>query len=75
VKVSDVPAVPVAGPVIETASANGEIATVVDALAVFALPSVAVTLMVYVPFTLYVVLKALPLPEAGLPPVAVQANV
>ena len=37
--------------------------------------SVPVTLMLNVPFTLYVVLKVDPVPEDGLPPVAVQANV
>ena len=31
--------------------------------------------MVYVPLTLYVVLKVDPLPEGGLPPVAVHENV
>ena len=37
--------------------------------------SVPVTLMVFDPFTLYVVLKLAPVPEAGMPPVAVQENV
>src|SRR2546425_12932533 len=37
--------------------------------------SVPVTLMLNVPFTLYVVLKVDTVPEDGLPPVAVQANV
>ena len=37
--------------------------------------SVPVTLMLKVPFTLYVVLKLVPMPEDGLPPVAVQENV
>jgi hypothetical protein len=37
--------------------------------------SVTVTLIVFEPFTLYVVEKLAPVPLAGVPPVAVQANV
>jgi hypothetical protein len=37
--------------------------------------SVAVTEIVKVPAPLYVVLKLVPLPDDGLPPVAVHANV
>jgi hypothetical protein len=37
--------------------------------------SVAVAFTVYVPFTLYVTVKLAPVPVAGVPPGAVQANV
>jgi hypothetical protein len=43
--------------------------------AVFAFPSVAVTDTVNVPAVLNVVVKLVPVPDDGLPPVAVQANV
>src|SRR6266705_6443555 len=75
VKVTAVPTVPVAGPAIETARGNGLIVTVADAVAVTAFASVIVTETVFVPFTEYVVLKLAPVPLAGVPPVAVQANV
>lgn len=74
-KVTAVPVVPVAGPETETVKASGEMATVAEADAVAEFASLAVTEIVYEPLTLYVVLKDAPLPEAGDPPVAVQANV
>jgi len=52
VNVTGVPVAPVVAPVMETARANGEIVTVADADAVFALASVATTEIVKVPFTL-----------------------
>jgi hypothetical protein len=48
---------------------------VADAVAVTAFESVTVTLTVLDPFVLYVVVKLEPVPEAGLPPVAVQLKV
>ena len=51
VKVTEVPTVPVAGPDIVTARASGLIVIDADAVAVFALVSVAVTDTVYVPLT------------------------
>jgi len=48
---------------------------VADALAVAAFASVTVTEIVLLPLVEYVVLKLEPVPLAGLPPVAVQANV
>ncbi len=44
----------------------------IEDVAVFAFASVAVTLTVYVPCALYVVVKVEPVPVDGLPPVAVQ---
>ena len=58
-----------------TASASGEMDTVADADACAPLALVAVTLIVLLPFVEYVVLKLEPVPLAGDPPVAVQANV
>jgi hypothetical protein len=76
VKVTAVPTVPVVGPVTLTASAIlGPIVIVTDAEAVTALPSVAVTDTVLDPLVEYVVVKLAPVPLAGEPPVAVQANV
>ena len=75
VKVAAVPAVPLVGPAMETARANGLIVMVAEAVAVFALTSVAVTMTVYVPLALYVVLKLTLVPDDGVPPVAVQAKV
>jgi hypothetical protein len=71
------PTVPVVGPVIVTASVNGDIVTVAEAVAMFAGVelSVAVTLIVLVPFAPYVVVKLAPVPLAGVPPAAVQLNV
>ena len=73
--VSGVPVVPLFGPETVTVNWSGEIATVVDADAVAAFPSVAVTLIVYEPLTEYVVLKVAPDPLDGDPPVAVHVNV
>jgi hypothetical protein len=70
-----VPTVPVAGPVIVTVNGVADIEIVADAVAVAALPSVTVTDTVLLPLTEYVVEKLAPVPLAGLPPVAVQANV
>jgi hypothetical protein len=75
VNVTAVPTVPVVGPVTVTTSGDALIRIVLDAVAVFALESVIVTDTVYVPFTAYVVVKLAPVPEAGLPPVAVQLKV
>lgn len=74
VNVTEVPDFAVLGPVTATAKVIGETVTVADADAVFALLSVAVTPMVYVPLASYVVLKLVPEPVAGAPPVVVQAN-
>jgi hypothetical protein len=63
---------PVVGPAMVTARVNGLITMVAVAVAVFALPSVIVTDTVSVPFALYVVVKLVPEPDAGEPPVAVQ---
>ena len=52
VKVTAVPTVPVAGPLIVTARANGPIVIDWEAVAVAPLRSVSVTDTVYVPFTL-----------------------
>ena len=60
-----------------TARVSGEIVVVAELVAVtggVAL-SVAVTLIVTEPFTLYMVLKVAPVPVEGVPPVAVQAKV
>ena len=70
-----VPTVPVDGQVIVTTSAGAEMTTDADFVLVTEFVSVAVTEIVKVPPELYVVLKLVPVPEAGLPPVAVQANV
>jgi hypothetical protein len=58
-----------------TASGRAAIVTVADAVAVTAFASVIVTETVLLPFTEYVVEKLAPVPLAGLPPVAVHANV
>ncbi len=55
--------------------ASGLIVTVAEAVAVAAFASVAVTEIVLLPFVEYVVEKLEPVPEAGLTPVAVHANV
>jgi hypothetical protein len=75
VHVTAVPTVPVVGQLMVGASARGAMVTVADAVAVAALASVIVTDTVLVPFVEYVVEKLAPLPLAGDPPVAVQANV
>ena len=74
VNVTDVPSVPVVGPLMATDMAPGEITTCCDAVAVLALPSVVITDMVKVPDGNDVV-KLAPMPDDGLPPVAVHANV
>jgi hypothetical protein len=77
VNVTAVPTVPVVGPLMATASASGLIVIVAELVAVVGgtALSVAVTLIETVPFTLYVVVKLAPVPDAGLPPVAVHAKV
>jgi hypothetical protein len=75
VKVTAVPTVPVVGPLIDTASVNGLMVMVAEAVADTALASVIVTETVLLPLTAYCVVKLAPVPEAGLPPVAVHANV
>ena len=75
VNVTAVPTVPVVGPLSATTRANGLIVIVAEAVAVAAFASVMVTDTVLVPFTEYVVEKLAVEPLAGVPPVAVQANV
>jgi hypothetical protein len=75
VNVTDVPTVPVLGPETVTPRLDPPMTIVADAVAVFALESVAVTVTVDVPLLLYVVVKLEPVPLAGLPPVAVHENV
>jgi len=70
-----VPTVPVVGQLMVADTASGAMVMVVEAVAVFALASVAVTEIVKVPLLEYVVVKLGPDPDAGLPPVAVHANV
>src|SRR5919109_2695485 len=76
-KVTAVPTVPLLGPPMTTANASGLIVTVALAVAVFAGldESVPVTVIVLLPFTLYVVVKLLPVPDDGLPPGALQLKV
>jgi hypothetical protein len=59
----------------ETVRANGAIVIVAEAVAVLAFESVIVTDTVFVPLTEYVVEKLAAVPLAGVPPVAVHANV
>jgi len=66
--------VPVVGQVM-SAKRPWFITTVADAVAVFAFPSVIVMPTVKVPSVLYVVVKLDPVPDEGIPPVAVQAKV
>jgi len=70
----EVPTVPVEGTMGVTVRVNGDIMTIADFVWVAGAvaESVPVTLIVYDPFTLYVVLKPVPVPVAGVPPVAVQ---
>ena len=75
VKVTGVPTPPVVGPETVTASVSGLTVIVADAVAVFALESVIMTDTMWDPFTLYVVVRLDPVPEDGVPPVAVHANV
>ena len=71
-----VPTVPDVGQLIVTANGDaGPIVTVADFGFVAALASVPVTEIVLLPFVEYVVEKLVPVPLAGEPPVAVQANV
>jgi len=77
VNVTGTPVVPVVGPLNVTARTSGAIVTAAELVAVtggVAL-SVAVTLIVTEPFTLYCVVKVAPVPVEGVPPVAVQAKV
>jgi len=77
VNVTATPVVPVVGPKMVTARVSGRIVTVAELVAVtggVAL-SVADTLIVTEPSTLYSVLKVAPVPVEGVPPVAVQAKV
>src|SRR5439155_1715772 len=67
--------VPVVGQVIVTDRAPGLIATVADAVAVFAFASVTVTLTVLEPDVANIVVKVALVPLAGVPPVAAQAKV
>jgi len=79
VKVTSVPLVGLEGEKVKSADkATAAIVTLADFVCVFGVgvaESVPVTLMLKVPFTLYVVLKLVPVPEDGLPPVAVQEKV
>jgi len=70
-----VPTVPVVGQLRVATSASGMIVIEAELEAVPERESVTATLIVYEPFVLYVVVKLEPVPEAGLPPGAVQANV
>ena len=72
-----VPTVPVDGQVTVTASGSGLIVTVALFVSVFAgvEESVPVTEIVLLPLVEYVVLKLAPVPDAGVPPVAVHENV
>jgi hypothetical protein len=58
-----------------TDSGRAAMVTVADAVAVTRLPSVIITDTVFDPLTLYVVEKLAVVPLAGVPPVAVHANV
>ena len=75
VHVRAVPTVPVAGHVIAKPLRPPLILMVADMVAVFALASVTVTETVYDPAVAYIVVRLEPVPDAGDPPVAVQANV
>jgi len=70
--VREVPAIPVEGPPIVTLSGSGLMFTFALADAVLLAASVAVTVMVRVPFVLNVVVKLLPVPLDGDPPGALQ---
>ena len=71
------PAVPDDGQLIVTANGSAAMVTVADLVSVFAgvEESVPVTDIVSVPFVEYVVEKLVPVPEEGVPPVAIHANV
>jgi hypothetical protein len=78
VKATGVPTIPVNGPATVTTNGRAAIVTVAEAEAVLGAGvalSVPVTEIVFEPFTLYVVEKLAPVPDGGVPPVAVQLNV
>ena len=75
VNVTGVPAPAEVGPATVTASVNGLMTIKADPVAVFVLASVITTDTVKEPLVAYVVVKLDPVPEAGLPPAAVHANV
>jgi hypothetical protein len=75
VQVIAVPTVPLAEQATVTPNGRGAIVIVADAVAVIVFASVAVTETVLLPLTLYDTVKLAPVPDAGLPPVAVHANV
>jgi hypothetical protein len=75
VNVTDVPTVPALGPDTVTDRADPPTTIVADAVAVFALESVAVTVTVYVPLAVNVVVKLEPVPDDGLAPGAVHVKV
>jgi hypothetical protein len=58
-----------------TDSGRAAMVTVAEAVAVTRFPSVIITDTVFDPLTLYVVEKLAVVPVAGVPPVAVHANV
>jgi hypothetical protein len=72
VNVTEVPTVPVVGPLTVTTGGVDEITIVTSLKTLTPLLSVTVPLTVYDPLTEYVVVKLEPVPEAGLPPKAVQ---
>jgi hypothetical protein len=76
VNVTEVPTVPLVGPLIVTENGPaGAMVIVADAVAVAAFAEVTITETVFVPLTGYVVVKLAPVPLAGDPPVAVQEKV
>ena len=75
VKLTGVPVLPLLGPLMVTDSGSAAIVIVADLVALTAFALVAVTVTVYEPLTLYVVMKVAPVPEAGLPPDAAHAKV
>ena len=75
VKATAVPTVPVVGPPTVTARVSGLIAILAELEALLELASVIVTETVNDPLALYVVVKLELVPLAGVPPVAVHANV
>jgi hypothetical protein len=75
VQATAVPTVPVVGQVTVTVKAFGLMVTVAEAVAVTAFASVTVTLTVWAPVVAYCVVKLVPVPLDGVPPVAVHANV
>jgi len=75
VNVAAVPGVIDVGNVKSVVRASGLIVTVAELVAVAPVASVAVTDIESVPFVLYIVVKLAPVPDDGVPPVAVQAKV